>query len=208
MMGSQGRTREQIVKAINLDRNIEETKSHDLLSKRMAGLLLNNDSLNLLVIKYSWSMLLILPNELHGLPDALTYLRQPGRLAQIIQGEFKSREVHLYLPRFKIHQGHGMNEKKKMTTLGIYDAFTPGAADFSPICGNYPLHLDQMRHKATLFIHEDGVTPGALSVFAGDPVHGIPPPDEFRFDHPFFLAIVAQDQVPVFLGHVVEPEVI
>ncbi|KAF6773027.1 hypothetical protein AHF37_07417 [Paragonimus kellicotti] len=39
MMGSQGRTREQIVKAINLDRNIEETKSHDLLSKRMAGLL-------------------------------------------------------------------------------------------------------------------------------------------------------------------------
>ncbi|KAF5397485.1 hypothetical protein PHET_06569 [Paragonimus heterotremus] len=350
MMGSQGRTKEQIVKAINLDRNIEETKSHDLLSKRMAGLLRpiprcitggttqsvfviganrmfysaglnispqylkdieryygfesefrhfveyperdrygincwmsqqmaqtvpelmplgsitpetkfvvingmyfkgawakifhsnntkpdcfhllngNEITVNMMyqcrihAVQYlpcaqaralkvqfrdlNWSMLLILPNELHGLPDALTYLRQPGRLAQIIQGEFKSREVHLYLPRFKICQGHGMNEKKKMTTLGIYDAFTPGTADFSPICGNYPLHLDQIRHKATLFIYEDGVTPGAVSVFSGDPVHGVPPPDEFRFDHPFFLAIVAQDQVPVFLGHVVEPEVI
>lgn len=156
----------------------------------------------------NWSMIFILPNEANGLMDALIYIRQPKRLAEIIGGDFKTREVHFTLPRFKLYQGHGMNCAKKLTELQISNPFCPSKAELPGIAEGAAICLSQIRHKAVIYIHEDGVSEDCNSVFMGEHPRGANPRCEFTCDHPFILSIVAQDQVPIFIGHVVDPEVI
>ena len=159
------------------------------------------------------SMLALLPDRKDGLVDLEKKLtvRMLGDGAQ----KMVSREVKLYLPRFKITWG-AVNLGGHLSALGMPLAFT-GSADFSGINGLKPpveeaLFLSAVFHKAFVEVNEEGTEAAAASaikarVLSAQYLPSIPPPVPiFRADHPFLFAIRdRRSGVILFLGRLVDP---
>ena len=120
-------------------------------------------------------------------------------------GAFRSTELNLFLPRWKMQYKQTLNEPLK--TLGMGRAFT-GAADFAPmgLPGNF---ISAVLHKATLDVDEQGtVATAATAVAVAASMAMRPlPPKVFRADHPFLLAITdTQSGALLFVGTVYNPK--
>ncbi|CAL8105409.1 unnamed protein product [Calicophoron daubneyi] len=149
-----------------------------------------------------WSLLIILPDENIGLPNLLSHLQKPGAISAILKKEFALEKVSLYLPRFKLGEGSAMDVGGILHSLGMNLVFEKGKADLTGICENQPLFVSAILHKAILEVDEQGATAAAATgtMLLGCALETIKPV-EFHVDHPFFVAIVSNNTIPVFMGH-------
>ncbi len=150
------------------------------------------------------SMLVLLPKDRDGLggiearltPDLLAIWRE--RLAE--------REVHVFLPKFKMTWG-AVRLNGSLQALGMVDAFSNTKADFSGMDGRPDwLYVGWVLHKAFVEVNEEG-TEAAAATAVGMKHRSIPqPPPEFRADHPF-LFWIQDDRTGslLFLGRMADP---
>jgi serpin B len=160
------------------------------------------------------SMLLLLPDRKDGLRDLEELLS--ARMLDDCVTRMSSREVELFLPRFKI-TWRTDNLREQLTTLGMPLAFTRFQADFSGINGHKPpaeesLFLSAVVHEAFVEANEEGTeaaaaTSSLMACTASPGGPSEPPPVPiFRADHPFLFAIRDRNtRAILFLGRVADP---
>ena len=113
------------------------------------------------------------PLKLTGLPD----------LCNVLDAE--PIELQLALPAF--HAEFAQSLKTVLTGLGLVDAWSDVAADFSGITGDRSLKLDFVQHKAVLKVDETGAEGAAVTV--GGVGASSLPTTIFRVDRSFLWAI-------------------
>lgn len=159
------------------------------------------------------SMVVILPDRNVGLRNFEKTLST--QMFRDCVAEMNSREVKLFLPRFKITWGT-VNMRSLLEELGMSLAFTQFRADFSGINGCEPpaeesLFLSAVWHKAFVEVHEEGTEAAAataIGMLAGGAHRPITPPPVpvFRADHPFLFAIRDRKSGAIlFLGRIADP---
>jgi serpin B len=160
------------------------------------------------------SMLLLLPDRKHGLPDLEKKLS--ARMLHDVVSRMETHEVKLFLPRFKLTWGT-VDMRDYLKALGMPLAFTRFKADFSGINGYKPpdeeaLFLSAVFHKAFVVVNEEGTeAAAATAVAARDTASLRPIPPRipvFRADHPFVFAIRDRESgTLLFLGRMTDPSV-
>ncbi|BHF83179.1 Belongs to the serpin [Sparganum proliferum] len=156
-------------------------------------------------------MIIVLPNSNDGLPALLQKLLEPsqGQLFRdiISRDAYHEVEVRLRLPKFRLTKGCSQDLKKTLSALGMPSAFDARKADFSAIAGRRDLFLSAMFHKAVIEVDESGAeAAAATAAVANTRCMPINMPRDFIVDHPFLFFITTDTGLPIFMGHVVEPE--
>ncbi len=155
-------------------------------------------------------MLLLVPERTDGLA-ALEATLSVAMIRQCL--ERGGSEVDLVMPRFTVEWGTA-ELSGALAELGIREAFTRGAADFSGINGRVPpdpesLCISSVYHKAFVEVNEEGTEAAAASA-TEMLCAGLPPEPQavpvVRADHPFLFAICDRPSgAVVFLGRVLNP---
>jgi serpin B len=123
-----------------------------------------------------------------------------------------TREVELFLPRFKITWGT-VNVSDHLTALGMPLAFDRLQANFSGINGHEPPHEDSLFissvfHKAFVETNEEGTEAAAATAVTTPRASRPWPPSVpiYRADHPFLFAIRDRRTGAIlFLGRMADP---
>jgi serpin B len=161
--------------------------------------------LELPYVGYRLSMVVILPRQVDGLPALEKELTQ-----EKLDGWFKSsasRKVQVTLPRFKFASQFSLADVLK--SLGMTDAFSPQAANFSGMASAERLFISAVLHKAYVDVNEEGTEAAAATAIA---VAGMamPQPEEpvvFKADHPFLFVIRHRGSGAIlFMGRVEQPQ--
>ncbi|HNS50611.1 MAG TPA: serpin family protein [Anaerolineae bacterium] len=164
------------------------------------------DGLQVLELPYAGgdlSMIVLLPNEVSGLPELERRLTPP-RLAGWL-GQLARREVQVWLPRFRLELKIVLN--RMLARLGMPDAFDADRADFSGMDGRVRwLYMAFAVHQAAVDVSEEG-TEAAAATAVLIKARSLPPAvPEFRADHPFlFLIHERATGAILFLGRVANP---
>lgn len=150
------------------------------------------------------SMIILLPRQIDALPEFERTLK-PENLSQWL-GKIHRREVVVSVPKFKMTSQFSLASVLK--SMGMTDAFSATAADFSGMTGGRDLFISAVIHKAYVDVNEEGteaaaatgVTMRLTSVGPGQtPV--------FRADHPFlFLIRDNRSGSILFIGRVMNPK--
>ena len=161
---------------------------------------------------YDVSMLLILPAKIDGLPELEKKLSE--RMLRDCVARMKTREVELFVPRFKITWGT-VNLCDLLIALGMPLAFDQTQADFSGINGHEPPDLDALFissvfHKSFVEVNEVGTEAAAATAIGFTSMAAMcyepPPVPIFRADHPFLYAIRERKSGAIlFLGRMTNP---
>jgi serine protease inhibitor len=102
-------------------------------------------------------------------------------------GQFREREVDLYLPKLKLAYERGLIPD--LQALGIQQAFVPGGADFTRMSpAGRELFISIVKQKAYVDIHEEGTEAAAVTV-VGIAVTSMPSVPTMRVDRPYLFAI-------------------
>ncbi|KAK4468904.1 hypothetical protein MN116_008064 [Schistosoma mekongi] len=155
-----------------------------------------------------FSLLIVLPNKHDGLPNLLKLLYKTHGISSILSSHFIKTEMYLYLPKFKLKEGNALNLKSYLQEMGMKDAFCQGSADFTDICDSHNFCISNILHKAVLEVDEKGAEAAAATVTQIIPLSLCIDEEvkmEFRIDHPFFIAIIWNNCLPMFIGHVINP---
>lgn len=122
-------------------------------------------------------------------------------------GRFSSSKGAIHLPRFTVTYDKGL--KEPLMALGMSDAFSPTAADFSKMITvpGENVYISAVKHKTFMEVNEEGTEAAAVtSVEVG--VTSFPgPQDPFVMivNRPFFCAITDQESgLILFMGVVNE----
>jgi len=115
-----------------------------------------------------------------------------------------SDSVDIYLPKFKLEYGRGLNDV--LTKFGMGIAFAPGAADFTKmyqVLVGYAW-IDTVLHKTFIEVNEEGTEAAAATVVEislGPPVGLM-----MKVNRPFvFIIREHQSQTILFIGKITEP---
>ncbi len=150
------------------------------------------------------SMVVLLPKSADGLADLEKSLTAEN-LEKWLAG-LRRRNVVVALPRFKVTCGFALG--KALKSMGMTDAFSPAAADFSGMNGGKePLWIGAVIHKAFVEVNEEGTEAAAATavMMVGGMARPEPTP-VFRADHPFlFLIRDTRTGSILFLGRVANP---
>ena len=156
----------------------------------------------------SLAMAVVLPDG--PLSELTGHLGDAGGVGGLLAGllsDGTEQQVDLSLPRFRVDAGFML--KDTLQALGVRIAFT-GAADFSGITEDEPLHISAVVHKAYIDVGEEGTEAAAATavVFATLALVRKPQPDvRLVFDRPFLFAIAdTQTGLPLFLGQFTRPQ--
>ncbi|XP_076474265.1 antichymotrypsin-2-like isoform X3 [Bombus vancouverensis nearcticus] len=149
------------------------------------------------------SMIIILPNEIDGLPDVEKKL-QSTNLTNILSQGYKE-EVELWLPKFKVESMLKLNDVLK--EMGLTDAFSN--ADFSEIADGENLYISDVIQKAYIEVNEEG-SEAAAATGVVLMYYSYPSWTPMKIDRPFYYAIYKsqtenQDILMLFSGHVKNP---
>ena len=148
-------------------------------------------------------MVIALPVNRDGLPLLEQRLTEEKFLEWVKR--LQSREVIVYLPRFKVTAEFRLDGT--LSAMGMPDAFSPERADFSGMDGNpRRLFIGMAVHKAYVDVNEEG-TEAAAATAVGMRLSSMPvSPPVFRADHPFFFAIVhKKTETILFAGRIMNP---
>jgi serpin B len=148
-------------------------------------------------------MTVAVPNEgrtLSAVADDLGTLLDP-------EAAWSERVMEVHIPRFELEWERLLNDDLK--ALGMLDAFSPSAADFTPMyraARDAQLHVKNVKQKTFLKVDEKGTEAAAVtSVEVGVTSLGPPP---FKADRPFLLAIRERFSGTVlFAGFIVQAPV-
>jgi serine protease inhibitor len=147
------------------------------------------------------SMLILLPSQIDGLGQLEQQL-SPAFLSNVL-GQMTPQLADIFLPKFTVEGS--FNLSRTLAAMGMSNAFTQGAADFSGIDGNRDLFVSFVLHKARVQVNEAGTEAAAATVVGGTDI-GPPPFFLFRADHPFlFLIRDIQTGSVLFLGRRSKP---
>ena len=164
-----------------------------------------NDDLQLLDMPYKGdnvSMVIILPKA--GKFKTVEDMMDEKKLQEQIKSATKT-EVETYIPRFKFTQRFELG--KNLSDMGMKDAFSPGAADFSGINGEKDLYISRVIHKAFVDVNEEGTeAAAATAVVIETKALIIKKPVVFKADHPFIFLIRDKEAGSIlFMGRVMDP---
>ncbi len=125
-------------------------------------------------------------------------------LQNLIQNEFQVQKVDLTLPRFRVSYGV-KSLKKELKNLGMTEAFD-GRGVFSEMSDDELVHLDDVYHKASMEVTEEG-TMAAAATGAVMMTRSIVMPFEMKFDRPFVIMVVhLKTGMPLFIGKIHDPD--
>lgn len=150
------------------------------------------------------SLLALLPNERDALAELESWLTAET-LNQSLE-QLTPKKVSVSLPKFGMTQKFGLSSV--LASMGMSDAFDPGAADFSGINGEGDLFISGVIHKAFIDLNEEGTEAAAATGVVVGTTSVDPPIPEFRADHPFlFLIRDNRTQSVLFMGRAAEPRI-
>ncbi len=176
------------LKTMHLNENFSYIETNNVQIIELAGL-----------GKEYYYMTVYLPREM-DLAPALALLHQN------LRQQMQPTDVALAIPKFRITKTFNLLSIFK--ELGIHDAFTPNAADFSPIFDDKTFGISYVLQGAMLAITELGVEAAAatgMGPFGGARDTDEPQPISFIADHPFVFTLSAPDDTLLFVGIAREP---
>ncbi len=148
------------------------------------------------------AMVVLLPSKQKRFEDfegSLTFEKLSQRV-----GKLGTRKVEVYLPRFRMISEFSL--RSALTKLGMTDAFSLKAADFSGMTGDKDIFIEDGYHKAFVETNEEGTEAAAATGFSIRRTGAPAPAPVFRADHPFlFLIVHRPSNCILFLGRVTNP---
>ena len=150
---------------------------------------------------WNMSMVIILPDE--GTFEEFESSLTGEKVNNIIDDMEKNTCLILTMP--KLDYKSSFNLKETLEAMGMTDAFSMAAADFSGIFGKTGFWLDEVYHEATITVDEDGTTAAAATGAVA--VMGISQyPPEVNLNHPFiFMIRDIETNAILFVGRVMNP---
>ena len=150
------------------------------------------------------SMIIFLPKE----PDGLKEFEQELNADNMIRwlSKLHKREVIVFMPKLKMTSEFSL--ASVLQSMGMTDAFSSSAADFSGMTGKKDLCISAVIHKAYIDINEEG-TEAAAATAVTMKLTSVGPSQTpvFRADHPFvFLIRDNQTGSILFIGRVMSPK--
>ena len=144
------------------------------------------------------SMVLIVPDDVDGLPDVEAQL-DAGTLEAWIAGT-TPQEVDLAMPRFELE--HKLSLKDTLTDLGMGSAFE-STADFTGITDT-GIYIADVIHEAVVRVDEEGTEAAAATAVVMEDTAVMD--DRILADHPF-LFLIRDDLTGtvLFMGRVTDP---
>ena len=148
------------------------------------------------------AMAVLLPKTVDGLV-ALESSLKPEAFWSTMRSA-RRKDVEVALPKFRIESFFNLGEI--LPGMGMKDAFSDKAADFSGMRAHKDLFVGLVVHKAFVKVDEKGTEAAAATVVLMKE-KGIPQKDvAFVADHPFLFAIVdLKTETVLFLGRVANP---
>ncbi|MCK4626665.1 MAG: serpin family protein, partial [Phycisphaerae bacterium] len=122
-------------------------------------------------------------------------------------GQFKRETVQLTLPKFKFTSQFSLPETLKK--MGMTDAFSEAAADFSGMTTADKLFISDVIHKAFVAVDEEGTEAAAATavIMALEAAPRPKQPKVFKADHPFVFMIRHRATGSIlFMGRVMNPK--
>jgi serine protease inhibitor len=150
------------------------------------------------------SMIIFLPKEIDGLKE----FEQEFTLDNVSQwlNKLHKREVIVSIPKLKMTSEFSLASVLK--SMGMTDAFSPSAADFSGMTEKKDLYISAVIHKAYVDINEEGTEAAAATAITMR-LTSVGPSQTpvFRADHPFvFLIRDNQTGSILFIGRLMNPK--
>lgn len=113
--------------------------------------------------------------------------------------------VDLEIPRFKVEY-ESQDLTADLAAMGMTDAFSPDAADFSGMANLQPLYIGEVLQKAVIDVNEKGIEAAAGSAVvmdgSGQPTKRL----TVRADRPFLVVITGEStEAPLFMALVRDP---
>lgn len=142
-------------------------------------------------------MVVVLPNEMDGLPSVLEKVAEKGLLSDVFKLSPAGRVVDLDMPKFDIRTNLDFNDI--LPKVGVSSMFSEPATG---IVENVPVKVSKTFQEAFIKVNEEGATAGAFTgaVWVFMSAHSRPPtPMKFTVDHPFMYAILYEDKI-LFAG--------
>jgi serpin B len=153
------------------------------------------------------AMLVIVPDAVDGLAAVLGGLDGKSLAGWRQAGTLRPRQVNLALPKWTARKPLALNAA--LASLGMKQAFAPGAADFSGIDGTRDLFVSAVVHEGFVDVSEEGTEAAAATGVVIGVRSALPPqeePLEMRADRPFAWAVVHQGTgAMLFAGMVTDP---
>lgn len=150
-------------------------------------------------------MVILLPRVVDGLAGLERKLT-PEYLDRLIDG-LVPQEVNVHLPKFKLSGRFDL--ARVLASMGMPDAFSREAADFSGISTAQRLNIDSVEHLAKMDVNEEGTEAAAVTGIGIKVTIALPPPPppmEFRADHPFLFMIRQNSSGAIlFMGRMTNP---
>jgi len=126
-----------------------------------------------------------------------------GKLLDILAG-LETKPVNLSFPKLRLDVAFGLKEPLK--SLGMNQAFSEEAADFSGMSTTERLSVANVLHKTFLEVDESGSEAAAATGVFNVAQSGSAP-IEMKVDRPFITAIVDRPtKTLLFLGRILEPK--
>ena len=143
------------------------------------------------------SMVIILPNEINGLPMVEKKL-QGMSIADILNQGYE-REVQLQLPKFKIEKKIDLNSV--LEKMGLTDMFTE-RANFSGIADG-DLSVSNIVQKAFIEVNEEGTEAAAATRTS---IRFVSARFSFEINRPFWYAVTTRNaSIILFNGRIINP---
>ncbi|MDR0937867.1 MAG: serpin family protein [Mediterranea sp.] len=184
-----GDGRQTSVKSLTDTRNFAYTEDDDV---QMAAINYGNGS---------FSLAIILPKE-NRTPQEVASALTPTKWEEWTS-RLNGAELKMEFPTFSMNYGRALIDDLK--ALGINDAFSPLAADFSKL-SNSPIFVGLVQQKSYIEVTKEGTVAAAATVIGGYTT-SLPPttgPINFIVDRPFLFAIKENSTNTIlFMGSVV-----
>ena len=174
----------------------------DFMHKGDEGTYLENDKATGFIKSYAdggYTFAALLPKKGVTVADLVASL--DGKALQTLLAKKERVTVDVTMPRFKC--GYGTDLAEVMAAMGMPDAFSDSAADFTAM-GNLAqgeLYIGRILHKTYIEVDEYGTKAAAAT--AVEMLGKSAAPSEkktVRLDRPFVYMILDSKNVPVFIG--------
>ncbi|XP_012263035.2 antichymotrypsin-2-like isoform X2 [Athalia rosae] len=156
---------------------------------------LNSRIIELPYSNNNFSMLIILPNEIEG----LRFLEKNFKPKSLKHIEWKTSEVEVYLPKFKVESTIDLEDS--LTEMGMGTMFSD-LADLTGVAQG-PLKVSKIVQKAFIEINEKGCEAAAATVIQIRLRRMVDQPEIFKVDRPFMFTIQHKpSNIPIFVGSI------
>ncbi|CAH0724223.1 unnamed protein product, partial [Brenthis ino] len=142
-------------------------------------------------------MIIVLPNEVDGLPEVVKKVAEKGLLEDVFGMYPAGADIDLDMPKFEIKSKHNLNDI--LPKVGVSSIFQKAA---NGIVKGGSVKVGSALQEAFVTVDEEGATAGAFTGLVAVPMSSWskpPPPIPFKVDHPFLFAIL-HDDIILFTG--------